>query len=586
VEKETNKSYKIISYISAIAFCTLAYWILGKYFNFYYDLNDDVLIKDILSGIYTGNPEGHNMQMLYPISWLLKCLYSINSSVVWFGWMEIGLMWLCSVLLLSRTQYIIIGHINARKWKIVTSFGLYISVVIFALGTQLWEVIIVQYTVVSAMLATTAAYLVFTDEAFEINENIVPIILVILSFNIRSEMLLLMSPFIATVGFCKWLADGFDWQTCKKYLSYLAIILCGLGLSLLVNYIAYSNNGWKEFESVFNSRTTLYDFTGIPDYEDHEDFYEGQLVDEYDYNRLIDYNYVLSDRVNAQFLNALAEYAKEHNTRKLSIPYAFFEVIHDMVAWKTPSARAKLTDNDSAFYEEGIKLHVPFNTVIIILYILAVIAAIYTRNIKWAYTLPILLIMRNISWGYVYMNGRINARIAHPLYFAECVILVGVVLVAWSESDYSSIKERRHTSTLLITAFAACIVINGLYIVQNVNDIKNKSDLREQYNSEVKALYAYTSSDPREYYLIDVYSTVNYTERIFEKEIYGKGNTQLAGGWMALSPLDDYKQSFYQEEYKFVTSNEIDAVNAIDEITGDDGKPLFYVYNVSDIKER
>ena len=33
-------------------------------FDFYYDLNDDVLIKDILSGVYTGTPEGRTMQLL------------------------------------------------------------------------------------------------------------------------------------------------------------------------------------------------------------------------------------------------------------------------------------------------------------------------------------------------------------------------------------------------------------------------------------------------------------------------------------------------------------------------------------------
>ena len=218
---------KIISYICAIIFCTVGYWIIGHFFNFYYDLNDDILIKDILSGAYTGTPDGHNMQMMYPLSWLLKSLYSINSSIAWMGLMEIGLMWLCSVLLLARTQYIIVNHIAKKRWVTMSIIGMYLCVSVFALGTQFWELVMVQYTVVCGMLATTAAYLVFTQEDFRVNENILPIVLVILAFNIRSEMLLLMCPFLAVVGVCKWISEGISVETCKKYLGFVAIIVCG-----------------------------------------------------------------------------------------------------------------------------------------------------------------------------------------------------------------------------------------------------------------------------------------------------------------------------------------------------------------------
>ena len=53
-------------------------------FDFYYDLNDDVLIKDILSGVYTGTPEGHTMQLLYPLGLLLSLLYRCLSRPLLF----------------------------------------------------------------------------------------------------------------------------------------------------------------------------------------------------------------------------------------------------------------------------------------------------------------------------------------------------------------------------------------------------------------------------------------------------------------------------------------------------------------------
>lgn len=55
-------------------------------FDYYYDLNDDVLMKEILSGNYTGVPEGHNIQMLWLISAAISLLYPYRKdcSVVWY----------------------------------------------------------------------------------------------------------------------------------------------------------------------------------------------------------------------------------------------------------------------------------------------------------------------------------------------------------------------------------------------------------------------------------------------------------------------------------------------------------------------
>ena len=54
-------------------------------FDYYYDLNDDVLMKEILSGNYTGVPEGHNIQMLWLISGNQPALpYRKDCSVVWY----------------------------------------------------------------------------------------------------------------------------------------------------------------------------------------------------------------------------------------------------------------------------------------------------------------------------------------------------------------------------------------------------------------------------------------------------------------------------------------------------------------------
>ena len=51
----------------ALGLTALLFGFLALRFDFYYDLNDDVLIKDILSGVYSGAPEGRTMQLLFPL---------------------------------------------------------------------------------------------------------------------------------------------------------------------------------------------------------------------------------------------------------------------------------------------------------------------------------------------------------------------------------------------------------------------------------------------------------------------------------------------------------------------------------------
>ncbi|MBR4981371.1 MAG: hypothetical protein IKY94_02290, partial [Lachnospiraceae bacterium] len=67
-EKINDILLSLLVVLGVYAFC-------GYFFDFFYDLNDDMVIKDILAGVYTGVPDGHTNQMLYPIGWFLGCFY-------------------------------------------------------------------------------------------------------------------------------------------------------------------------------------------------------------------------------------------------------------------------------------------------------------------------------------------------------------------------------------------------------------------------------------------------------------------------------------------------------------------------------
>ena len=63
--KQEGKKERLTNWILAGGFAALMMLVIGSFFDYYYDLNDDGLMKDILAGAYTGTPEGHNIQMLW-----------------------------------------------------------------------------------------------------------------------------------------------------------------------------------------------------------------------------------------------------------------------------------------------------------------------------------------------------------------------------------------------------------------------------------------------------------------------------------------------------------------------------------------
>ena len=88
----------IVSVILTLAIMVLAA-IAGDY---YFDLNDDVLMKDILAGVYTGTPAGHNIQMLYPISLLISLFYRVSAKLDWYGIFLCVCQYSCLYIVLNR----------------------------------------------------------------------------------------------------------------------------------------------------------------------------------------------------------------------------------------------------------------------------------------------------------------------------------------------------------------------------------------------------------------------------------------------------------------------------------------------------
>lgn len=524
---------KWLVYGLGYGFVTLLFVGLSFFFDFYFDLNDDVLIKDIISGTYTGTPDGHSIQMLYPLGWLLSLPYFVFPNIPWFGLFETG----CMILSFGLISVACIKNIEKKKYQVMASVALTVLYVCL----YAWEMIMVHYSVVCALLAAAAMVWFCTTEngiapKVFYKKNTITIVLVVLAFLIRTEMLLLMCPFIAVAGIMKWSREEkfFSPDSMKKYLGMVGCIVFGMLLSLGVDKLAYSDEGWKEFRNFFDARTEVYDFTGIPDYEGNKDFYESIGLGEEEYTLLQNYNFGLSSEIDADLLNQIAEYASvnsaDDNTASKLVQAAkesVKQLFHISMPW------ADQNHASSLFSEDG-KNHEPFNLLIVIGYVLLLIMAIWSKDKQFVWKLPLLLCARSVAWTYILYRGRVVDRITYPLYLMELSLILGVVLI----------EKKDSCKKILLAAFVLMLVVAGFYLPGKFEKISVKQNLRQRENEIYDYMCQYMEVSEENYYYVDVYSTVSFSEKIYMAPV-NKNNWELLGGWANKSPLSDEKTAKY-----------------------------------------
>lgn len=525
-ENSTNKKVLLLASAMAIIGMTL----LSFYFDFYYDLNDDILIKDILSGQYTGIPEAHNNQILYPMSILISGLYRIVPNVPWLGILEI-LVFLISYILITYRFLI-----SANSY--LTIILRICSITAIMLGCYLWELTNIQYTVVSGMLATMAAVWLYTSEENKGKKsflvyNIPTCILCVLSFNLRSELFLLLTPMLAMIGLAKWSKETkiLSKDNLIKYLGTVGIIGVLLLLTVLIDNVAYSKSDWKEYREFFDARTRVYDITGIPQYDSNQDFYKANGITEDQIDSLLTYNWARNDTVDADMLNVIADYVESggaiSNRSPIGIKGAIREYIYHATDWESNEV-----DLDALFADDNVQ-HNPMNIIVVVLYVCVLLQAFYSKDrVRRLFVWGIMVVLRSIPWIYLYTTQRVITRITHPLYMLEIILLLYMVF----DENHSKIKN-------VVNALVALIVVMSvLQIPVKANEIIVKQNMRQEQNRLIREFMEMAEDNPDTYYYLDVYSTVSFTERIFDN-IPSKVNWQLDGGWIAKSPLDAKKQN-------------------------------------------
>ena len=522
-EDKTNKSEYInrtslVNILLALYIALITWGIVAVGFDFFYDLNDDVLIKDILSGAYTGTPSGYNNQMMYPISVLIAGLYSLIPSVPWYGIMLMGGLDACVTVIVYRMLF----YVKNTWLKLAIS----VSAVVFMLGVYLDELTNMTYTVVSAMLATAACVWVLTDNNLRLRDNIVPIVLCIISFNIRSEMFLLMCPYMAAVALIKFIFD-LSKKTLRNLSGIAVVILAGIVITFLIDTIAYSGSEWREYRRLFDARTEVYDFTGIPEYDTNEDFYESEGITKEQWQLLVDYNYALDDNISADTLETIASFVRSGEAKDANgDPYTRANVGIKTAIGQYIRSIVDFTADP---------MYMPLRLRVTLLFIALIILSVLSRRGDTLFGLAVVFLCRSVPWIYFYYSGRPVERLSHPMFFIEAAILLTMLC----QTKIGCLDKGLVYLTLILI-----LVLSVVNLKTEWGDTARQMHEREEVNASYEKLCEHTVTTEG-YYLIDVYSTVDFTEKVFAPQA-DKSNQMLAGGWMAGSPLDAKKEKDYE----------------------------------------
>ena len=524
--------------------------------DFYYDLNDDVLIKDILSGVYSGSPSGYTMQLLYPLGFVLSVLYR-GLSVPVFGVFlilcQFGAVWA-------------VGYQSAACCK--TRAG---KAIVLAAEGLLWTAafgmhfVYMQYTVTAGMLAGAALFWILTAK----RRRWIALLLYWLAFCLRTEMALLILPLACIAGLCALVREARNEKrdaaeqkdplvkknaaeqknapakrksgAAVRYVSLFGALLAGMGILYAADAAAYSGTEWKQFRQFFDDRTALYDYRldFAEQYEENKDAYEKLGISKARQQLLANYNFGADDGIDAGLMHQLAQAASgqkisagQEASGGQGLSVAVWRLLHEN------------------WFGKG---DAPLNLIWIGMG-LAVCVLSCKKGRLWKLWQPLLAgACGAFLWLYLLLQGRMVERVTHPLYLAQILLFAGLWLTerreeAMRESAADKVCAAakglltpEHASALFA---GACVAVGLVFLPGTISEIGAEAGRRETVNAANEAVMDYCMAHPKTLFLEDVYSTVAYSEKIMtdrDKPF----NYDLLGGWLVKSPLTARKLSAF-----------------------------------------
>lgn len=528
VKTETKDDYSYIVVPTVICLLAVALFFIYKYFGVYFSSNDDLLIRSILSGDYTGRPDGHVVYLLYPLGFILKSLYTVAPKVTWYELFCIGAQGLCIIIIASLLAESAASTSQKTVNKKRLYFSLFISSFLFLEILLCFDVgflIAGQYTVLAGLVAATAFACMLAKK------DIMSAVMMVLSLWIRKEAFFMMLPFIAIAIIYRLMtayetnkktADNKSFFSAKKIIIAAVIVVISCG-SLLINKVAYGSEEWNQYREFNRERTRVYDYNLFPNYSGEKEFYDLAGISEDEYSALVEYDLELVDKVDTTLFRDMADRQKAI----LDDWKQYYNVFH------------KLIKDSLQFFAENLKtVHAKMALFsILISFIVMIILVVKEKSFSGLIAL-ILMAAYYVAFVALFTYlGRLPERVIYGL---DCAMMLGGIYLTAATLNKLSINKK-----LIVISASAVLMLVALFF-----EIRYEFNASTQYRKAAEAgikIEEYVASHGGEVFYID---TNIFENRVASAEpVYTEGKTYMyepigyvkMADWVYGSPLRSQK---------------------------------------------
>lgn len=516
-----DKCKKIImDYLPCVVLTVIVILAAGKLFAIILISPDDVTYKNIMSGVFTGEPDGHCYFIQYPLAAILAFLYRISASVEWYEIFLFSCHALCFFLIFCRVKYVKKGK---KCIYLVVS-----ALLIFAMLLE--HAVNLEWTVTAGILGATALFRYVTisdDESIfqKVAEYFICGVLLILCFCLRHTVAYM---YIPLAGIC-WLRKMHQFKAyadkkkniCANGIFGIGCILAFAGIISIHEY-AYSDPEWQSYKEYTKDRSALFDYYGYPYYDEYSLEYEEAGISREAYELMMnDYNFVIPcNNFEDIDLGKIADLAKEVYQKDLN---SKLENTYNKISTIMRSRECMIV-----------------NLAICILFvcICVILRKSSIADLFYIYATAAWMVLLSI---YLAFKGRFPERVAICIGLGIIAVWFGYLYEKWKKKAEQEQFDKKVNIKILYISL--CIILTGITGVRLWDrQSENADDAKLAYAKMQLSLYCQENSN--NIYFRDFWSFSQRGDLFLHSEEYASTNYIGIGGWTYNSPLYNQKMEY------------------------------------------
>ena len=503
--------------LAASVFLVLFYGIvIYNSMGFIYAIADDIIMRDIASGAFTGTPDGHLIFVRYLLGFLLSCCYQMNAAVDWYGFFMAGVI----LLGLAAVLYRGFSEEKTLVWKTV-----YAGIALGVFGcAMIFHIAQFEWTVSAAMTGASALYLYVTSDdsgkGKKFLEGIIIWLLLFLTYGIRTNVFLMVLPGFGIAFLWKcFRRNGRGFYVSWKEIILPAVVFLTVGFIMLTEHLAYRGEEWKEFQDFQSARSDIYDYYGVPSYEENPELFEEMGLSEEEIRNLRHYALYLVDGMDAELMEQVAAEAERQSGKDIGFGAKLKAGIHLAVEQMT----------DSRYFSVSIPL---------LLFLAGDLFLAFWYDRRAFCPLLLFLVAEGVLWLYLGFMGRLPERVAFSMHLITLLGVSAVFFCLWKQKK----EENESWKTPVILILAGCFL--GVSAFQWKSSVAANEE-KLAMDSSYQEFKLSCKENPENLYFIETFMAEPVGGAHVSTQYSAQINNCLTlGDWYTTSPLD--KERFEQ----------------------------------------